>query len=390
MADVSVAALENAKLSRHLHLAAVDIIIDSDNRWHLIEINDQPGGLAAADALPFSAGLSSSEKPLSVAAEEMVAMAGSRCICLLLSDRFDLSGSNRSGALHPTASVDPAGLETIGELNRLAFAIRQKGGVYLFATQDDFSSGRLSDIAFGVIFRRAGYPCLPKSPPYAVINNYAVREICLSKKNTYDVLRNATVKDRLIPTFFGGSYDDFGRFMARYVDRRTKYIVLKADRGARSKHVFLLPIERAYRSDCLKRLVCVGRLLMQPYIVPKLLKGPGGHGYVADIRLFLWNGRVIGGLVRRAAAAVTVFGLAHRASWLPTTGSIVGLSEASETRYVDEHLLDEMKTSLAEAACCLDGYVRRALPSLDRAYRASYATYFPKRAKTVSVRCCPF
>ena len=41
-------------------------------------------------------------------------------------------------------------------------------------------------------------------------------------------------------------------------------------------------------------MILSGRLMLQPYLRPKVIRGPGGHAYAADLRLYFVGGRLRG------------------------------------------------------------------------------------------------
>jgi len=357
----------------------VDIVVAEDDTWRVVELNDQPGGLSIAE-LPAAPEASA----LDAVATLLVSSAGERPIVLQLPDRFSITGSPRGGFVRTLRLADANAAETLGQFNALSAAIRARGASALFSTAADLAAPGAARP--GALFRRGTLPVVEDPSDMLVVNDHAVRELCLSKRRSAVVLEELGFGERQIPTFAGADAEALAAFRGRHRGEDDLFVA-KAERGARGRQVYLVSGSRAVRDGWLRQMILSGRLMLQPYLRPKVIRGPGGHAYAADLRLYFVGGRLAGGLVRRAAAAVSLYGTTHRAAWLPPGGRVLSLASAMSDGWIGTALLEEMATTLEAMVAALDDYLARDGAALDAAYRSSLSTYVDRRVEPCTVAC---
>ncbi|MGJ3263379.1 MAG: hypothetical protein ACFE0R_09095 [Salinarimonas sp.] len=365
--------------STHLHLVAVDIVVAEDDTWRVVELNDQPGGLSIAE-LPAEPSASA----LDAVAALLASAAGDGPVLLQLPDRFAIEGASRAGRARALGDADPNALETLDQFNALFVAVRAHGAPARFATAADLAS--LGAARPGAVFRRGTLPFPGDASRLLVVNAHAVRELCLSKRRSAAVLEALGFGDRQIPTFTGADAASLAGFRDRHRGDDDLFVA-KAERGARGRQVYLVPGSRILRDGWLQQMILSGRLMLQPYLRPKAIRGPGGHAYAADLRLYFVGGRLAGGIVRRAAAAVSLYGTSHRAAWLPPGGRVLSLASAIAEGWIATASLHGMSTTLEAMVAALDAYLTRDAAVLDAAYRAASTTYVARRAAPCAVAC---
>jgi hypothetical protein len=336
------------QLPRALHLVGVDLILDSDRCWKVLEVNDHPIGLDVADRLSLELGSKSVFDPDGEyrLARALAEMAGKNAVCLLLPECFRIAtGTHRaiSVNLEPNLVSDDSRVYwTIDHFNSLSKKVRELGASCWLSDTLAMSEGQESiaftdGIAIGSLYRRAPFPrLLPNS--CAIVNDLRARSICGNKLQTDKALACAGVPR--VPVLQGNLEQMLS-------DSRHSWLIQKPVWGSGS-----------YRVERIARREAIGKLrnrkwpsseeMLQFWVEPATVKSKSLE-YFFDVRLYVLRGSVVAGFARRAAAPRSGTTLGSPLSWLTTTGPVLGLG--TEPHDLGVSLAPELIEPLAKTAC---------------------------------------
>jgi hypothetical protein len=288
----------------HLVVAGVDAVYSPERGWVVLEVNDHPSGLAAADAGGCGAAGHGVVRSVALA---LARRAGEDCVGLLLPEAFRVG---MAGAQN-VASADVAWSDTratnaIADFNALAQELRRLGTPVAITDVDRVRMDG-ADVVLdgekrvGALYRRSSsFP--PRQPRCACVNDLRVRAICPDKKRTATLLEAAGVP---VPRAIRGSADV------------TPWVIGKPNFGSASAGVVRIQAADPALAPLLRRR---RRAVVQEWIEPATTRLRRRRHYF-DVRVLVVDGKVVGHVARVAAAPFDepVFA-ASPLAWLTTTG----------------------------------------------------------------------
>jgi hypothetical protein len=327
-----------------LSYAGVDLILDRDGYWRVIEVNDHPVALAQSLEL-YSAGCNIPEifqpDPFAYLAAILAQSANNSPIVLLLPESFELE---RNDSPVPTDIVlsealqydDPRVDLTISDFNHLSFALQSLGcqpAISDIAHLFTFDGNLYLDGGQRVhaLFRR--HSRFPTHPLNCLsVNDIRQRLVCGDKAMTYEASLGILKLANTIPTYPFSALEDTLSFLNECAIHDIP-VITKPRWGSAS-----VGVNRLSATDALKRLEqgknSEATFLCQPWIEPAVTVSRGKE-YYYDLRVFVVAGNPTFGFARRAAAPSIGVASNSPLSWLTTTGPRLAICDGQSTSEAD-------------------------------------------------------
>lgn len=276
---------------RFARLLGFDFLRDRSGRWWLVEVNDVPANLQGADRL--ATGAFGAPRILErIAAELSGGSDGGAVVLLRPSETFD--------GLPRGANVD----EDCQELQRLVQRLGRNCFVVAPSELDAADGLKLRDgTSIATVFRRTRLrpDC---APSFCTINPALTSYICRDKLLAPSALHYSMVAS--VPTVLAESRSLLSA-------SESGLWILKPRFGSGSKN-----IRRICDRDIVRGEHSVGHVL-QPWLEPSTV-AIGPQNYYFDVRIISFDGEIVGGYARCAAAPAGGIAKGLPIEWLTTTG----------------------------------------------------------------------
>lgn len=357
--------------------AGLDLILDKNGRWFLIEANDHPIGLAEADRLALSIGRHSlfEAKGFHSLAQALVNKNRGGVICLLMPDCFRFASLSPFGKqvklVEEVAFDDARIMHTVNEFNSLARAIHSLNaecrivdlrafvprGRDLYLTNGD---------PVGVLYRRA-YRFPPHQVSCPCFNDLRLRTVCPDKLKTDRILRQRLLDwPAFLPSTFPFEADQATRAALQDLIATDRYVIVKPNFGSASTGVSRFSVREVLdnlEDLCQEQRNSYGDVLCQKWIEPSVVRSKQ-KDYYFDVRVFVLDGQPVSGFARRASAP------AHQPlwadsplSWLTTTGPPIPLAVSNSPKpdidnvaFLTVEQAESLKDLCVEATLALDKF----------------------------------
>ncbi|MEQ1741107.1 MAG: hypothetical protein ABL869_01210 [Candidatus Nitrotoga sp.] len=364
-----------------LRVVALDMILDEAGKWHFIEINENPIGLAAGDEL-YSAS-DRSDLGIQNTIDSIVRLLSSRSglVGLLLPYQFRLTHAKGVKALDMPkfASDIPRTLTgLIEDFNAIGVHLTELGTQYSIFDVTNLVGDKpqittTDGQVLSALLKRAPLPHIDIDPSNVLlVNDLRARLACRNKLLTKELLRNNKIDGLVVPPAYRYEpTEDTVGFLQQCSEE--SYVVIKPNWGAAGIGVKRLSVKTALAElsslsltgnckskqllrrisppDLMQTALFGNNLIVEPWIASSEWLIPGRSSFYCDFRVVVVEGTAVNIHVRRAPAPSRFAKTSHSdLPWLTSLGSIYPVQLVDRGEVISERYpiaQEDLKRGLA-------------------------------------------
>ncbi len=321
-------------------LLGLDYILTPEQNWVFLEANDHSNGLKIANSFSDSGQCSLGiSNPLSNLWSHIKNCANGDLVVALLPDRFVGNGFITKSSIQNSKHLltqENINIDTIEELEWYIENLKLQGVNAVLQTASSLHTDidgliTSTEEVVGFILRRAMR--MPRNSYFTPsLNDIRSRIICLDKLYLYAKIKQCKInKQVLIPeTAVSSEKSVLNNYLASLQARSINYIILKKRYGSQSEDITRIQENSTdFYENMMSISGCTPDLLFQDFIDSDKIVMSGGH-FSFDVRVFTFNGELIGGYIRKAAAPTKQPFIDSPLSWLTTFGTLHPISNKLE------------------------------------------------------------